>query len=643
MQQSISKHKKPSSTKLKLTLPNLSLKYNTTSLNFGSSIINNIIYNDKSHIVALFKDYLILDDTSEFLKRFYTRAESAIRLPRFFEYYDMYSKIYPNYTAFFEGKFIYRNIQRKQRMIDLQEQIEMEAQRNKKGNKNKKGISSDKSDEVFITDVYDSIINDRNNEDIEMLFNIKVDKCNNEDDNVFKNEMEKIIKQIELHEGDDMNERIYVSKGEKTLIDKIEKNIIKKKAKAKTNNNSMNSSTINNNKSHSGYMYGYGYSYGYSYNYAHNSKSKISDLKLMYQKNIRNGYLRSNENNNNISNNSKINIHISYRGSNNNHNNSSLVSNENISLPKSPHTDRIVNNNNSTKTFHKKTNSNSIIVNTNNTNNIKHDKPTNLKQTPTPNNVIYIINQNPKFTTHVNVYNNNNNNQNNNHNVYTNKTTLPKHNHPSSSSTRQISASSSIKRLINSSKHKYQYHKSSSSKSKHSTINSTITINKRNVFNNSNTFINNSNHYNNNMLKTAREIGYKELNILKSISNRGSGLHSRRISTKQKSNKDEKCYSRNVSSTCNKSKKSENICYCNKPDSSRNKRNISHDVNNKNSVSVKNNVISKNDSLRKICYGEGIGGKKKIMRGIHIKNFSKIFNVNLSQLRGKTERIVKKK
>ena len=67
------------------------------------------------------------------------------------------------------------------------------------------------------------------------------------------------------------------------------------------------------------------------------------------------------------------------------------------------------------------------------------------------------------------------------------------------------------------------------------------------------------------------------------------------------------------------------------------------DVNNKNSVSVKNNVISKNDSLRKVCYGEGIDRQKKIMRGIHIKNFSKIFNVNLSQLRGKTERIVKKK
>lgn len=30
---------------------------------------NDIVYNEKSHIVAVFKDYLIYDDTSEFLKR----------------------------------------------------------------------------------------------------------------------------------------------------------------------------------------------------------------------------------------------------------------------------------------------------------------------------------------------------------------------------------------------------------------------------------------------------------------------------------------------------------------------------------------------------------------------------------------------
>ena len=37
-------------------------------LTYEINIINNIIYNEKNHIVAKFKDYLILDDNSEFLK-----------------------------------------------------------------------------------------------------------------------------------------------------------------------------------------------------------------------------------------------------------------------------------------------------------------------------------------------------------------------------------------------------------------------------------------------------------------------------------------------------------------------------------------------------------------------------------------------
>jgi hypothetical protein len=31
--------------------------------------VNDIVFNEKSHIVAVFKDYLILDDEAEFLKR----------------------------------------------------------------------------------------------------------------------------------------------------------------------------------------------------------------------------------------------------------------------------------------------------------------------------------------------------------------------------------------------------------------------------------------------------------------------------------------------------------------------------------------------------------------------------------------------
>jgi hypothetical protein len=39
---------------------------------YNVKIINDIIYNEPTHVVSVFKDYLIYDDVSEFLKRPYT-------------------------------------------------------------------------------------------------------------------------------------------------------------------------------------------------------------------------------------------------------------------------------------------------------------------------------------------------------------------------------------------------------------------------------------------------------------------------------------------------------------------------------------------------------------------------------------------
>jgi len=47
---------------------------------YNVKVINDIIYNDDTHLVSLFKDYLILDDISEFLKRTYRKDESVPRL-----------------------------------------------------------------------------------------------------------------------------------------------------------------------------------------------------------------------------------------------------------------------------------------------------------------------------------------------------------------------------------------------------------------------------------------------------------------------------------------------------------------------------------------------------------------------------------
>lgn len=88
-------------------------KYLTSKDFYNVKIINDIIYNEPTHMVAVFKDYLIFDDLSEFLKRHYEDNETIQRLPKIWEFYEKYSKVFPNYVNLPENKFMYKNIERK--------------------------------------------------------------------------------------------------------------------------------------------------------------------------------------------------------------------------------------------------------------------------------------------------------------------------------------------------------------------------------------------------------------------------------------------------------------------------------------------------------------------------------------------------
>lgn len=140
-------------------------KYLKPKLFYGKLIAHNIIYNAKTHIVAKFKDYLILDDLSEFLKRYYTKDESLVRLPGYLDYYYRYSYIFPNYTPLIESKFIYKNIHRKQKIIDFQQEEELKMRQREfeefhlkhQRKKNKQQINY-----IFNNDVYNSIIKQSN-------------------------------------------------------------------------------------------------------------------------------------------------------------------------------------------------------------------------------------------------------------------------------------------------------------------------------------------------------------------------------------------------------------------------------------------------------------------------------------------------
>jgi len=130
---------------------NLCKKYITSKDSYNLKVVNDIIYNETSHIVAVFKEYLIYDDVSEFMRRFYKTAESIPRLNKVNDYYAKYSKVFPNYFLFKESKYMFKNIKRKQRWIDEQQKINAEI----KSKPSK--LSEDYEDRLFTTNCMNEI------------------------------------------------------------------------------------------------------------------------------------------------------------------------------------------------------------------------------------------------------------------------------------------------------------------------------------------------------------------------------------------------------------------------------------------------------------------------------------------------------
>jgi hypothetical protein len=87
----------------------LNKKYATTKT-LNQINTHHIIFNEKCRIVSKFKDFLILDDATEFLKAFYKKPQTILKLKQIFLFYETYRKIFPNYIAIFpENKHLYRN------------------------------------------------------------------------------------------------------------------------------------------------------------------------------------------------------------------------------------------------------------------------------------------------------------------------------------------------------------------------------------------------------------------------------------------------------------------------------------------------------------------------------------------------------
>ena len=132
-------------------------KYLSFENSYELICINNLIYTENCRIVARFKDFLYYDDSSEFLKKYYIKNELPQILARTFDFYAKYCKVFPNYMILPENVFLYKNLRKKQKMIDKLNEIKREEEENRKHLKLKKNKENENDYILFNKKVQESI------------------------------------------------------------------------------------------------------------------------------------------------------------------------------------------------------------------------------------------------------------------------------------------------------------------------------------------------------------------------------------------------------------------------------------------------------------------------------------------------------
>ncbi len=201
---------------------------------YNIKLIDDILYNERTRFVEAFKEILLYDDPNEFLKNYYNKIDIIRKLPKILSFYEKYSKIYANYTVISGRKYMYKNIKRKQKLIDqMQEKYNNDS--NEEDNVQKEILTS----KIFTTNAMDSI----NSFTYSLYYNTSNNKTKTDSDaadlvvkiNNFEKQAEMIKNKIKYQN----NSRNYKSERKKKQIFSHTKAL---------SNNIMNS-LINNTKS----------------------------------------------------------------------------------------------------------------------------------------------------------------------------------------------------------------------------------------------------------------------------------------------------------------------------------------------------------------------------------------------------------
>ena len=100
-------------------------KYNISENEYNKKVINDIIYDEKKHIVSILKDYIFDNSGNDFLQRFYYKHESINRLPKITGYYEKYTLFSPVYFNMEDiVKIMIKNVKKKKKYLEIIEENE---------------------------------------------------------------------------------------------------------------------------------------------------------------------------------------------------------------------------------------------------------------------------------------------------------------------------------------------------------------------------------------------------------------------------------------------------------------------------------------------------------------------------------------
>ena len=262
----------------KIAQQNLIKKYgpNSKDLNYKyiGLIMENLIFNKNSHLVTMFKDYMIIDYVEEFFKRFYSSKETKERIPKFALFYKNYLTYFctPTIKEKYSNGLIHNRFEKK---AELFYNANYRNKKNKESSEQENGLyeDSDSSDEekedeeeqsiskiektIFNETIKNKIANDTpiNNS---MALPETVNKIKMKDNLLVTNSNESSLKNIITgmtvnknnlfgKNNNNINHNNYLYQSRNKCVKKINENLISSKSKNENINYISNNNIVINN------------------------------------------------------------------------------------------------------------------------------------------------------------------------------------------------------------------------------------------------------------------------------------------------------------------------------------------------------------------------------------------------------------